>query len=248
MALAELVCDETPYNLSYELLHPEKSACVLILHGWGANKELMKRAFAGEFADFCHIYLDLCGFGKSSISKPLNSFEYAKIISEFLKQKEFTPQIIIGHSFGGKIATLLSKEFAPKILVLLSSAGICWQKSLKVRAKIALFKAFKRLGFSRFGSFFASKDTKGMSQTMYETFKNVVDEDFSEIFSSVKSQTLIFWGQTDSATPLKSGEKIHSLITNSEFYALNGEHFFFLDNAPLIAKSVLSALSKAKDE
>ena len=107
---------------------------------------------------------------------------------------------------------------------------------------------FKKLGFSRFGSFFASKDAKGMSQTMYETFKNVVDEDFSEIFSSVKSQTLIFWGQTDSATPLKSGEKIHSLITNSEFYALNGEHFFFLDNAPLIAKSVLNALSKAKDE
>ena len=248
MALAELVCDETPYDLSYELLHPEKSACVLILHGWGANKELMKRAFAGEFADFCHIYLDLCGFGKSSISKPLNSFEYAKIISKFLKQKEFAPQIIIGHSFGGKIATLLSKEFTPKILVLLSSAGICWQKSLKVRAKIALFKAFKRLGFSRFGSFFASKDTKGMSQTMYETFKNVVDEDFSEIFSSVKSQTLIFWGQTDSATPLKSGEKIHSLITKSEFYALNGEHFFFLQNAPLIAKSVLNALSKAKDE
>ena len=73
MAVASVEASGIKYALSYELLHPEKSECVLILHGWGANKELMKQAFVSEFTDFCHIYLDLCGFGKSSIEVPLKS-------------------------------------------------------------------------------------------------------------------------------------------------------------------------------
>lgn len=240
MAVAKLKVNDIEYTLNYELLHQNSNQILLILHGWGANKELMKKAFANEFQNFCHLYIDLCGFGKSSIEVPLHSKDYALIVSEFLKQKEFTPTIIIGHSFGGKIATLLSKEFIPKTLVLLSSAGIIWQKSFKVRVKIAFFKRLKGLGLHNFGSFFASKDVKGMSKSMYETFKNVVDEDFSDIFSKVACKTFIFWGKDDKATPLKSGEKIHTLIKNSQFYILNGDHFFFLQNAPFIAQYVLA--------
>lgn len=248
MAVASVESKGIKYALSYELLHPEKSECVLILHGWGANKELMKQAFAPEFKDFCHLYIDLCGFGKSTIETPLNSDDYALVLSEFLRQKQIQPQIIIGHSFGGKIATLLSKDFSPQILVLLSSAGIVWQKSLKVRAKIAIFKALKALGLAKFRSFFASKDVKGMSGTMYETFKKVVDEDFRANFSEVSCKTLIFWGIDDSATPLKSGEQIHALIAKSEFYALQGDHFFFLQHAPFIAQHILEAFSGANKE
>ena len=231
MALASVECGGAAYELGYELVGAAQSPAVLILHGWGANKELMKRAFGGELQNFCHIYLDLCGFGKSSIDRALSSFEYAKIVGEFLRQKNLAPQIIIAHSFGGKIAALLSTQIPLKMLVLLSSAGIVWRKNFKVRGKIALFKCLKRLGVSRFGGVFASKDVTGMSQTMYETFKKVVDEDFCEVFASVKCPALIFWGVDDDATPLKSGEKIQSLIANSEFYALNGGHFFFLENA-----------------
>lgn len=241
MAMANIKVNTLNYALNYELLNQNSSDFLLILHGWGANKELMKKAFADEFKDFCHLYVDLCGFGKSSICKALNSFEYAQILNEFLKQKQIKPQIIIAHSFGGKIAALLSQNFKLKSLVLLSSAGIVWEKSLKVRAKIAIFKALKWLKLAKIRSFFASKDVKGMNQTMYETFKNVVDEDFREIFSKVECKTLIFWGIDDRATPLKSGETIHALIKNSQFYPLQGEHFFFLENASFIAKEVLKA-------
>lgn len=241
MAMANIKVNTLKYALNYELLNQNSSDFLLILHGWGANKELMKKAFADEFKDFCHLYVDLCGFGKSSICKALNSFEYAQILNEFLKQKQIKPQIIIAHSFGGKIAALLSQNFKLKSLVLLSSAGIVWKKSLKVRAKIAIFKALKWLKLAKIRSFFASKDVKGMNQTMYETFKNVVDEDFREIFSKVECKTLIFWGIDDRATPLKSGETIHALIKNSQFYPLQGEHFFFLENASFIAKEVLKA-------
>ena len=59
-----------------------------------------------------------------------------------------------------------------------------------------------------------------MSKIMYETLKNVVDEDFSDIFASLNSNALIFWGISDDATPLSSGETIAKLIKNSQFYSL----------------------------
>ena len=60
-----------------------------------------------------------------------------------------------------------------------------------------------------------------MSHEMYETFKNVVDEDFEDSFSASKSKALCFWGKEDTATPLYTGEKIAGLdcqIQNSTLW------------------------------
>lgn len=234
MALAHLEFKGQSYELSYELLYPHNTKTLLILHGWGANKELMKQAFKDSFKTYKHIYIDLPGFGKSSIAKALDSKEYTLLIKAFLEQKNFKAHLIMGHSFGGKIASALSLDLNCEKLILLSSAGIITQKSLKTKAKIFLFKVLKKLGFSSFYTLFASKDVKGMTKLMYETFKKVVDEDYSELFAKLTCKSLIFWGQDDKATPLKSGQKIHELIKNSHFYALNGDHFFFLEQAKSI--------------
>ena len=71
---------------------------------------------------------------------------------------------------------------------------------------------------------FVSDDAKGMSHVMYETFKNVVNEDFEADFSASKSRGLLFWGTEDTATPLWTGEKIETLIANSKLYPLEGDH------------------------
>ena len=83
-----------------------------------------------------------------------------------------------------------------------------------------------------------------MSKTMYETLKNVVNEDFRDIFSALSLQNaLIFWGKDDRATSLKSGELIHSLVKNSKFYPLAGDHFFFLQSADFIGEQIEKELS-----
>jgi pimeloyl-ACP methyl ester carboxylesterase len=143
--------------------------------------------------------------------------------------------MIVGHSYGGKVATILN----PETLVLLSSAGIIAPKSLKVRTKIALFKMLKPFAPRSLYRLFATKDVDGMSQTMYEILKIVVNEDFSEKFLARKAKTFIFWGQEDRATPLLSGQKIHALIQGSHFYPLDGDHFFFLKQNREIEKTLL---------
>ena len=224
MALREIKVNNKYFNISYEILNSDKKENIIFLHGWGANKEIMK-VFKNYFKDFRHIYIDMPGFGKSSNKYVLTTKEYAEVINFFLEDLAISKDIIVAHSFGGKVATLLS----PKLLVLLASAGIVLPKPLMVRIKIAIYKFLKPFGVSKFKEKFISSDVKGMSQNMYETFKNVVDEDFSEEFKNFKGKVLIFGGTNDSAIPYEAIKEQGKLF-KSDIIMLNGGHYFFFND------------------
>lgn len=221
-------------DISYEIVNPQAKIDLIVLHGWGSNKALMKKAFAPYMDTFRHIYIDLPGFGNSTCNVALKTSDVARIVELLMIHMNAQKDIIVGHSFGGKVATLLE----PRVLVLLSSAGIFVKKSLKIKAKILLFKTLKLLGFSKLRSLFVAADAKSLNEPMYQTFKNVVDEDFSEDFSDCEAKTLICWGSEDTATPLSSGEKIHELIKGSKFVVYEGDHYFFLHHAKNISKNI----------
>ncbi len=235
MASKEIVYKEQTFQLSYELVNPAKDNVLLILHGWGSTKEIMKQAFGKTLPEYKHIYLDMPGFGKSTNEMILTTEDYAKIVQLFLDKLGVIPTIAMGHSFGGKVSTLLNTP----CLVLLSSAGVITVKPWSIKVKIATFKLLKPLGMKRIRELFTAPDAQGMSHEMYETFKNVVDEDFETSFAKSKSRALCFWGKEDTATPLYTGEKIAGLIDNSEFYPLDGDHFFFLQHKDFITQTII---------
>jgi pimeloyl-ACP methyl ester carboxylesterase len=236
MAIKEIIYKKRSFKLSYEMINPNAKRGILILHGWGSNKEIMKQAFGKEFKNYRQTYLDLPGFGRSSNDMILTTEDYAFIVKLFIKAIGLSPTIIMGHSFGGKVATFLNPDY----LVLLSSAGIKTVKPWSVKVKIATFKLLKPLGFAKIRELFVAPDAKGMSHEMYETFKNVVDEDFEVQFAGYNKTALLFWGKEDTATPLYTGEKIHALIKDSYLYPLEGDHFFFLRHANFIANEIIA--------
>lgn len=242
MAIKSIQFNQHTLDISYEILHPEAKVDLIILHGWGSNKNIMKQAFFAHMDTFRHIYIDLPGFGASTCNLALHTKDYARIIELLLAQLNASKDIILGHSFGGKVALLLE----PQLLVLVSSAGIQVPKPLKIRAKIALFKILKMFGLARFREFFVAADAKELTQPMYETFKNVVNEDFSDKFASFAKKTLLCWGEQDSATPLSSGKKMAELIKDSTLVAFEGDHYFFLkhskDISQLIEQTFLKTL------
>jgi len=239
MAIREVYYQEKEFPISYTIANPQAKESILILHGWGSNKEIMQQAFSKQFKKLKQIYIDMPGFGQSpNESVVLTTQDYANITALFLEAIDQKPKVIAGHSFGGKVATLLK----PTMLVLLSSAGILVPKPFKVRAKIALFKLLKPFGIAKFRKLFVADDAKQINSAMYETFKNVVDENFSQEFASFPNKALLFWGKEDTATPLWTGQKIHSLIKNSKLYPLNGDHYFFLHHSDFIAKTIESEL------
>ena len=234
MASKEITYKKHSFRLAYELVNPAQKKVLLVLHGWGSNKEIMKQAFGKFLPEYKHIYLDMPGFGKSTNDMILTTKDYAEIVKLFLKILDVTPTIAMGHSFGGKVSTLLHTP----CLVLLSSAGVVTEKPWSIKLKIATVKFLKPLGITFIRDMFKSKDVENMSHEMYETFKNVVDEDFEASFAQSKSKAMCFWGKEDTATPLYTGEKIAGLIKNSVFYPLDGDHFFFLKHANFIAQTI----------
>lgn len=275
MALRDISVDSKQFSLSYKIIDNKSDSWVLFLHGWGATKELMESAFGARFQSLNHLYVDLPGFGGSDNNFVLDTELYARIMRKFLTSLQIAPKIIIAHSFGGKVATILALDSIdsgidstdspknmqdsridspnPPHLVLLSSAGLLKKQSTKVRLKIK-FAKIARI-FHLKAKFLISADAKGLSQNMYDTFKIVVREDFSERFALLganqsknptqnPAKTLIFWGKNDEAVPLYLGKKMRDLIKDSAFFALSGDHFFFLDshNADFIESTTINTL------
>ena len=234
MALKSINYNQNTFDISYEIINPQAKVDLIILHGWGSNKNLMKQSFAPYNDGFRHIYVDLPGFGNSTSNLILNSADYARIMELLLVEINASKDIILGHSFGGKIALLLD----PTVLVLVGSAGIYVKKSLKVKSKILIFKALKLFGFTKLRKLFVAEDAKSLSESMYQTFKNVVNEDFSQKFSEYDGKALLCWGKNDTATPLSSAQKINALIKDSLLEVYEGDHYFFMKHAQDISKHI----------
>jgi len=234
MAVRTVRYGKNDFTISYTLLNRDCGNTILFLHGWGSNKNLMKQSFSKHLDSFRHIYIDLPGFGSSTCNVALQTKDYARIIELFMIHINASKDIVVGHSFGGKVALLLD----PKVLVLLSSAGIYIPKSLKVKSKIILFKLLKVFGFAKLRSLFVADDAKSLSEPMYQTFKNVVDEDFSDEFALYNQKALLCWGKDDTATPLSSAKKINTLIKDSMLKVYEGDHYFFMNHAEDISKHI----------
>ena len=234
MAKKSIVYKNNTIDISYEVLNPKEKIDLVILHGWGSNKALMKKSFSPFLPSFRHIYIDLPGFGNSTAPMQLGSEDYARIVELLLIELNAKADVAMGHSFGGKVATLLE----PELLVLLSSAGIALPKPLGVKTKIAVYKFFKLFGVTKLREYFVADDAKKLSKQMYETFKVVVNEDFRDTFASFKNSALLCWGREDTATPLEAGLEIAKLIKNSRFIEYEGDHYFFLSHAKEIASQI----------
>ncbi len=232
MPSRKILYQDIVFEISYLKVHNQSQKNIFFLHGWGSNKELMKMSFEHYFKDFNHYYIDLPGFGESPNETLLSTQDYAKIIEHFMKslQTKSALDVIVGHSFGGKVAMLCGN----KEVVLLSSAGIITPKRLSIKLKIILAKIAKSLKLKI--PALKSQDAKNLSPVMYEIFKNVVNEDFSDIFATSTKKATIFWGKQDDITPLSSGEKIASSIKDSRFFALEGDHYFFIKQGAMIDK------------
>ena len=119
---------------------------LIILPGWGDNRKTFN-FIINNLKDYFTIYtFDYPGFGKTNFpDKHLQIFDYAKVINDFLDENNINNPIIIGHSFGGKIAYAYAQNHRVDNLVLAAPSLIKPTKTLLQKSKIILYKLLKKI-------------------------------------------------------------------------------------------------------
>lgn len=214
-----------------------KKKTILFLHGWGGSIESFKQVANWLYSyGYSVLLIDFYGFGKSE-EPPCNFtvFDYANSVKELLNQLAITDFYVVAHSFGVRIAVILEKSFYIQKMVLTSGAGLRNKFSFKVFFNIKKYKFIKflvkhKMLNNKVLDKYGSEDYKLLSDNMKKVFINVVNQNLIEYIKNVKSETLLYWGNNDSQTPLYMAKRFKKYIENSNLIIVNGSHFAYLEN------------------
>lgn len=225
----------------------EKQAAVL-LHGWGQNIQMMKPV-GDRLTDYDVIILDLPGFGQSEEPKEawhLNDF--VQMIYELLKSLNISNPILIGHSFGGKIALLYASAHPTKKLILFGSPFKVKKnpQSLKVKA---LKKLKKMPGLNKLTEtmkkHMGSTDYRSATPMMRDILVKHVNTDITENVKKIKCPTIIIWGTNDVAVPIADAYDLESLIKDSAVIPYEGcTHYAYLERLPQTVSIIRSFIKE----
>ena len=233
---------------------------VVLLHGWGSSSALF-RPIAEVIARKYHaVSLDFpgCG-GTSEPPEPWGMDEYTQFTAEFIASFGADEVIVLGHSHGGRVAIRLANEpglpFAISKLILVDSAGIVPKRSWKYHVRVKAYKAGKAIlgsapvraiapdALDRLQRKLGSADYAAAAPVLRASLVKVVNADLAPLLGTITAETLLIWGEDDTATPLSDGRAMEAAIPGSGLVVLPGAgHYSFLDQPYTFARVIESFL------
>ncbi len=198
---------------NYEVVGKGKKN-MLVLHGWkGQIGDWME--IARRLGDRYKVYLlDLPGFGGSAKPKEdWGVYEYGEFVEKFLRAVGVKKAVVLGHSFGGKLGTLLAaRTDLVEKLILVGAAGMEIKK-LKARI-IEMLKPLVRWLPQEVKNIFGSRDYREAGM-MRKVLVRTVGQNSIEELGQISTPTLIVWGEKDGELPFKDARMLHGGIKGS---------------------------------
>lgn len=243
------------YNICYKITG-DGDDTVVILQGWGTDLGVYDSIASSINEKYRVVQFDFPGFGGSDEPRePWNVDAYADFFCLFMKELGIDKATLIGHSYGGrviiKLATRKELPFTISNIVLIDSAGIMPKRSLSQEVKIKGYKLLKRLLSLKliyclfpeiiddWKSRQGSADYRNASPMMKQCLVLAVNEDLTNLLPQISQETLLIWGDKDSATPIDDANKMNEIIPNSGLAVIQGTgHFSFLEQ-PVVFKNIM---------
>ncbi len=228
---------------------------VLILHGWSLSsdryipliQELSRMGYSAYTPD-------LPGFDKTSTpKKPLHLSDYVEFVETYIKKQTIVNPIIIGHSFGGRIAVKYASMHEHSLLgiILSGTPGYPsvrkwkWYLSYLISKlgnmffSLPYFHGHEEKIRSWFYTIIGARDYTRASGVMRETFKNIVSEKLHGYMKQIHIPSLLLWGERDILVPLWVARKMHNTLINSTVVVINNDgHNVIITNPKQIAQEV----------
>ena len=253
-------------NVNYKISGPKgRAKTAVVLQGWGTDMSIYDSVAAAIDDRYRVVQIDLPGFGASD-EPPLawSVDDFCDFFCKFLAELKIKKCVLIGHSYGGRMAIKMAARssdgelpFEISKIMLVDSAGVMPVRSAAQNFKVRRYKAVKKFLTSDFiHSLFpevidywlskqGSEDYKKASPIMRACLVKAVNEDLQEIMPKVKQDTLLVWGDKDLDTPIEDAYIMESLMPSAALIPIEGAgHYSFLEQ-PLLFRSIIRSFLEA---
>jgi pimeloyl-ACP methyl ester carboxylesterase len=224
----------------------------LILHGWGSNSERWQ-LIAEEISKkgFRVIVPDLPGFGQSDkLEKLWTVNDYVKWFEEFTKAVNAENFYLLGHSFGGALASKIAVKYPQRVQkIFLAAAAVIRKKTTQKSFSAKISKIIKLFYFLPFYNLFRKAVYKFIIRKsdyvytegiMKQTYLNVISDDVSFNLPFIKVPAILIWGDKDQSTPIEDARYINEKIKNSKLIIVPGaDHLMHKKMPEVLAKKIL---------
>lgn len=225
-------------NINYDIVG--NGPPIIMLHGWGTNYHTFDSIVTNIKKCYTVFLIDLPGFGMSDEPRYIyNLNNYVHFLKTFIEELQIDNPIILGHSFGGRIAIKYASKYENiSKLILVDSAGIKKRLSIKKKLEILKYKILKKFyritknikKYNELTNTYGSTDYINSTNIMKCVLSKVVNEDLTKLLKNIKVETLIIWGKDDLTTPYTDAIKMNKYIKNSGLVTIDSAgHFPYLE-------------------
>jgi len=189
---------------------------------------------------FSGIAPDLPGFGSTPVpDEVIGADAYADIVAGVLGQFD-RPPVVVGHSFGGRVAVCLAARHPGRVgpLVLTGVPLIRIQKTITPAIGYRVVRWLNRMGVVSDERLEQEKRNRGSADyraatgVMRDILVKVVNESYEEQLRRVSTPVRLVWGADDTEVPVSVAEAAQSFIADGSLEVLPGVGHFVPLQAP----------------
>jgi pimeloyl-ACP methyl ester carboxylesterase len=203
-------------------VYSDGPVAVVWLHGWG-RRGADFTGVAGDLAStgVASVALDLPGFGSSPPpAVPGGARSYAGAVAPVLASLGPAPLVLVGHSFGGSVATVLAAQNPELVRSLVLTGAPLIRRDHRARAPLAfrlqralhargvLSEARMESARQRYGS----ADYRAARGVMRDVLVATVNESYEDEMSRVRVRARLLWGANDTEVPVADAERARGLF------------------------------------
>jgi pimeloyl-ACP methyl ester carboxylesterase len=198
---------------------------VVWLHGWrrtsadfAAAATLLAQKGIGSVA------LDLPGFGASPLPATAGGAAmYARLLTPVLADISGGPLVLVGHSFGGRVATVVAATQGDHVRALVLTGVPLVRRESARRSPLAyrVVRALGRRGLISEARMEGARQKYGSSDYRHATglLRDIVvasvNESYEDELSRITVPVVLVWGENDHEVPVEVARDVLARLSNS---------------------------------
>lgn len=228
---------------------------IVFLHGWGrtgADFQMLRGFF--ESAGFKALAFDLPGFGdETPLPEPWAVKDYVQYVKQKLVRDGIEKCILVGHSFGARIAVALA-AFEPTLVERLVLIGAPLARSLTFKRRLLMLASMTwRLvkwlpGARALQNQLEEALRKRRSSmdflytpegVMRETLKKVISENLRPYLRRITMPALVIYGSNDRVTPVKKNKRALLYMSYAKLEIIEGAGHMAVIGKPQVIAGII---------